>query len=137
MPLVVQRAQGTVRRAAHGAAAVLSAVLLAAVAGESLPVSDRAAGTLGIEPLTPVSGAASDVWVWLANHPVTLVAAAIVAAASALLPWARRSTLGVAAVGLVLVGSAVLAGAGVASTVVCASVWAAAGISNVVLRRSS
>jgi hypothetical protein len=137
-PLVVQRAQGTVRRAAHGAAAVLSAVLLTAVAGKSLPVGDGVAGALGIGPLTPVPGAASDVWSWLATHPVMLVAAALVAAASALLPWARRSTpFGVAAIGFVLVCSSVLAGASVASTVVVASVWAIAGISTFVLRRSA
>jgi hypothetical protein len=137
VPLVAQRAQGATRRAAHGAMAVLSAALLAAVAGKSLPVSDHAAGTLGIEPLTPVLGAAADVWNWLAGHPVTFSAAVVVAAASTLLPWARRTTLGVPAIGFVLVSASVLAGAGVASTVVMASIWATAGISTSVLRRSS
>jgi eukaryotic-like serine/threonine-protein kinase len=137
VPLVLQRAQGTVRRAAHGALAVLSAALLAALAGERLPFTDRAAGSLDIDPLTPVLGATTDVWQWLASHPVTFAAAALVAAASALLPLARRSTFGVAAVGFVLVGASVLAGATVASTIVGASVWAVAGISSVVLRRSS
>jgi hypothetical protein len=137
VPLVLQRAHGTVRRAAHGALAVLSAVLLAALAGESLPFTDRAAGSLDIDPLTPVLDATGDVWRWLAGHPVTFAAAALVAAASALLPLARRSTFGVAAIGFVIVGASVLAGASAASTVVGASVWAVAGISSVVLRRSS
>jgi eukaryotic-like serine/threonine-protein kinase len=137
VPLVVQRAQGTVRRAAHGALAVLSAALLAGLAGESLPVTDRAASSLDIDPLTPVLGATTEVWRWLAAHPVTFAAAALVAAASALLPFARRPTFGVAAIGFVLVGASVLAGASVASTMICASVWAVAGISSVVLRRSS
>jgi hypothetical protein len=137
-PLVVQRAHGTVRRAAHGAAAVLAAVLLAAVAGERLPIADGIAGTLGISPTTPVLGAASDVWGWLATHPVTLVAAALIAAASALLPLARRWTpFGVGAIGFVLVCASVLAGASVPSTLVAASVWAIAGISTFALRRSS
>ncbi len=82
-------------------------------------------------------GAATEVWAWLAGHPVTFAAAALVAAASALLPLARRSTFGVGAIGFVLVGTSVLAGATVASTIVGASVWAVAGISSVVLRRSS
>ena len=137
VPLVLQRAQGTARRAAHGALAVLSAALLAGLAGESLPVTDRPAGSLDIDPLTPVPGAATEVWAWLAGHPVTFAAAALVAAASALLPLARRSTFGVGAIGFVLVGTSVLAGATVASTIVGASVWAVAGISSVVLRRSS
>jgi hypothetical protein len=137
VPLVLQRAQGTARRAAHGALAVLSAALLAGLAGESLPVTDRPAGSLDIDPLTPVLRAATEVWAWLAGHPVTFAAAALVAAASALLPLARRSTFGVGAIGFVLVGTSVLAGATVASTIVGASVWAVAGISSVVLRRSS
>ena len=138
VPLVLQRAQWSTRRAAHGALAVLSAVLLAGVAGKGLPVSDRTVGSLGIEPLTPVLGATSDVWSWLATRPVTFAAAALVAAASAFLAWARRSTpFGVAAIGFVLVAASVLAGASVASTVVGASVWAIAGISTFVLRRSS
>ena len=101
-------------------------------------MTDRAVGSLGIEPPTPVLTALTNVWSWLATHPVTFVAAALVAAASALLPWARRSTpFGVAAIGFVLVASSVLAGASVTSTVVGASVWAIAGISGLALRRSS
>ena len=137
VPLVLQRTQGTVRRAAHGALAVLSAALLAGLAGESLPATDRTAGSLDIDPLTPVLGATTEVWRWLAAHPVVFAAAALVAAASALLPHARRPTFGVAAIGFVLVCASVLAGATVASTLVCASVWAVAGISSVVFRRSS
>jgi eukaryotic-like serine/threonine-protein kinase len=137
-PLVLQRANGTARRAAHGALAVLSTVLLAGVAGKTLPATGESAGTLGIEPLSSAQGAAMDVWSWFAGHPATCAAAALVAAASALLPWARRSTpFGVAAIGFVLVAASVVAGAGVAGTVVAVSAWAIAGISAFVLRRSS
>ena len=60
------------------------------------------------------------VWTWLAAHPATIAGRALVAAASALLPVARRSSrFGVAAIGFVLVAASVLAGAGVASTFVC------------------
>jgi eukaryotic-like serine/threonine-protein kinase len=137
VPLVLQRARGTARRAAHGALAVLSAALLAGVAGKSLPVTDRSSDSLGIDPSTPVRGATTEVWGWLAAHPVTFAAAALVAAASALVPLARSWTLGVVTLGFVLVGSSVLAGASIAATVVGASVWAVAGISSGMLRRSS
>jgi hypothetical protein len=138
VPLVLQRAQGPVRRFAQGTLAVLSAVLLAGLAGTSMPVTDRAIGTLGIEPLTPVLGASSAVWTWLATHPVTFAATVLVAGASALLPWARRSTpYGVLGIGFALVAAAVLAGASIAATVIGASVWAFAGVAAVVARRSS
>ncbi|HEX5028989.1 MAG TPA: serine/threonine-protein kinase [Gaiellaceae bacterium] len=138
VPLVLQRAHGTWRRAAHGALAVLSTVLLAALAGRELPFTDAAVKSLGVEPLTPVAGAASDVWVWLAAHPVTSVAALLVAAASALLPWARRfSQFGVGAVGFVLVAASVFAGASVPSTLLALLIWGVAGFSDQLLRRAS
>jgi hypothetical protein len=138
VPLVVQRAKGTVRRAAHGALAVLSAALVAAVGGNSLPIADETAGSLGIEPLTPVPDAGLGVWSWLAEHPATTVAAVLVAAAAALLPWARRaSRYGVAGMGFVLVAASVLAGAGPVSILVCLSAWAIAGLSAGAFRRDS
>jgi hypothetical protein len=138
VPLVLQRAEGSWRRAAHGALAVLSTVLLATLAGSDLPFTDAAVKSLGVEPLTPVAGAASDVWAWLAAHPVTCVAALLVAAASALLPWARRrSPFGVGAVGFVLVAASVFAGASVPSTLLALAIWGAAGLSGQLLRRAS
>ena len=136
VPLVAQRAHGSVRRAAHGALAVLSAALVAAVGGGSVPFADEAAGSLGIEPLTPVPDAGVGVWTWLLEHPATTLAAISVAAASALLPVARRSSrFGVVGIGFVLVAASVLAGAGVASTFVCLAAWAIAGLSAGLLRR--
>ena len=138
VPLVLQRAQGTVRRGAQGALAVLSAVLLAGVAGHRLPVADEPAGALGIDPLTPVSDVGLGVWSWLAAHPATIAAAVLVAAATALVPSARRSSpFGVAAIGFALTGASVVAGASVASTVVVLLGWAVAGGSTIALRRVS
>ena len=138
VPLVVQRAKGTVRRAAHGALAVLSAALVAAVGGNTLPIAEETAGSLGIEPLTPVPDAGLGVWSWLAEHPATTVAAILVAAAAALLPWARRvSRYGVAGMGFVLVAAAVLAGAGLVSILVCLAAWTIAGLSAGAFRRAS
>jgi hypothetical protein len=138
VPLVVQRARGGARRAAHGAAAVLSAALLAAVGGDTVPIAQEASGSLGIEPLTPVPDVSIGVWEWLLGHPATTTAALLVAAASALLPWARRASRhGVAAIGFVLVAASVLAGAGIASTLVCLAAWAIAGFAATAFRRVS
>ena len=138
VPLVAQRANGWARRAAHGAMAVLSAALLAAIAGDALPVAGENAGTLGIGPLTPLSDAGIDIWGWLAGHPTIPIAAALVGAASALLPWSRRvSTFGVATVGFALVAASVVAGSGVASTLACLTVWAISSVSAAMFRRTS
>jgi hypothetical protein len=128
-PLVLQRAQGTVRRAAQGALAVLSASLLTAV-------SDGRAG-LGISPLsTPEETAHAASSAVLANTVLTLSILGI-AAAAALLPWVRRRTpYGVGAIGFVLTTASVLGGAGIASTLVVVLVWAGAGVLSVLARRS-
>ena len=136
VPLVLQRATGYARRAAHGAIAVLSAALMAGVAGHDLPVTGEASGALDIDPLTPFSGAARATWSWIAAHPGVTTAAVLVALSAALLPSARRaSRFGVAAIGFVLVAASVLAGAGVPSTIVCVCGWAIAGISAAMFRR--
>ena len=117
--------------------AVLSVVLLSAVAGEQLPVAGGTASALDLGPLDSVGSAAAAVWGWLLHEPLVLVAAILVGAASALLPWARRySRLGVAAVGLVVTGASVLAGAGVASTIVVMLAWAGFALAAAAPRRA-
>jgi len=138
VPLVVQRAGGRVRRAAHAAVAVLAAAMLAGVAGHQLPLTGEAPGTLGIGPLTPVLDASNAIWTALAGHPLTTAAAILFALAAALLPWARRFTpAGVAIVGFVVTAASVTAGAGVTSTVAVVAVWAAAGLSAAAFRPAS
>jgi hypothetical protein len=138
VPLAVQRAEGTVRRAAQGALAVLSAALLAALGGTTIPIADESSGSLGIEPLTPVAGASIGVWDWLLGHPATTMAALLVGTAAAALPSVQRaSRYGVAGTGFVLVAASVLAGAGIASTLVCLTAWAIAGLSAGAFRRVS
>jgi hypothetical protein len=137
VPLVLQRAQGTVRRAAHGALAVLSATLLAGLGGDDLPVGGGQAGPLAIGPLTSVSDAALASSNALLGNTLVTVAAITAAIASAALPWARRrSPYGVAAVGFALTAASVVVGAGVAGTAVVFLVWAAAGISAAAFRRA-
>jgi eukaryotic-like serine/threonine-protein kinase len=138
VPLVVQRADGRVRRAAHAAVAVLAAALLAGIAGHDLPLTGETPGTFGIGPLTPVFDASNAVWGALAGHPLTTAAAILFALAAALLPWARRfSPAGVAVVGFVVTAASVAVGAGVTSTVAVVAVWAAAAFSAATFMRAS
>jgi hypothetical protein len=125
LPLVLIPVRNTARRAAHGALAVLTTVLLAATADESVPLAGGAAPALDVGPLDTVGSAATAVWSWLVHEPVVLAAAILAGAAAALLPWARSwSRLGVGGLGLVVTGASVLAGAGVGSTIVVVLVWA-------------
>ncbi len=138
VPLVLQRAEGTLRRAAHGALAVLSAALLAGVAGNGLPFTSEPAEPLGIGPLTTVTDAGAAVWSSLLASAFLTGAVVLAATASALLPWARhRSRYGVAAIGLALTAASVIAGAGVGSTIVVFSVWAVAATFAAVARSTS
>jgi hypothetical protein len=124
IPLVLLPIGNAARRAAHGVVAVLSTVLLAAVAGESLPVAGGGAASLEIGPLDSVASTASALCGWLAGEPLVVAAALVVGVAAALLPWARRhSRVGVAGIGFALTAASVLAGAGVASTIVVMLVW--------------
>jgi hypothetical protein len=125
-PLVLQRADGPVRRAAQGVLAVLSAALLAGVAGETLPLTGEHAGSLGIGPLSTLTQTGTAVWGSLTASALVLPAAVLVGLASALLPLARaRWKYGVAGVGLALTAAAVVAGAGFASTIAVFVAWAA------------
>jgi eukaryotic-like serine/threonine-protein kinase len=138
VPLALIPVKNTARRAAHGVLAVLSVVLLSAVAGEQLPVAGGAPSTLDLGPLDSVGSVATAVWGWLLHEPLVLVAAILVGAASALLPWARRhSRLGVVGVGLVVTGASVLAGAGVASTIVVMLAWAGFALAAAAPRRAA
>jgi hypothetical protein len=124
VPLALLPVKGIVRRAAQGALALLSTVLLAAVGGDALPIAGGIAAPLGVGPLDSLGSAAAAVWAWLAHEPLVLVAAIVSAAAAALLPWARRRwRFGVAGVGFVVTAASVLGGAGVVATIVVMLVW--------------
>ena len=136
VPLAVQPAHGMVRRAAQAGGAVLSALLVAGVAGEELPLANQPAKPLGIGPLDPVSDAAITIWGSIAAFPITLAGVAGAAVMAAILPLARRrSRWGVAAVGAVLTAWAIAAGAGFGSAVGLILVWAVAAVLAAGLRR--
>ncbi len=137
VPLAVQPASGAARRAAQAGLAVLSAILVAGVAGERLPLGNRPAEALGIGPVDPVTDAAVTVWEMLAAHPVALGAAALAAVAAGVLPWARQSSrYGVPVIGAGVTIAAIAAGAGVVSTVALLLVWSIAAGAAAMLRRS-
>ena len=127
VPLVVLPARGAVRRAAQGGVAVLSAALLAGMAGKELPLTSEAAASVGLAPSDSAREVALSVWGELALHPVVLAGAVACALAAAMLPWAARTTRhGVAAVGSVLLVAAAATGTGVAGLLVAGLVWALA-----------
>jgi hypothetical protein len=138
IPLAVQPARGVVRRAAQAGLAVLSALLVAGVAGETLPLENRSATALGIGPVDPVADVALNLWDALAAYPVALGAAALAAVAAGILPWARqRSKYGMAVIGAVVTIGAIGAGAGVTSTVALLLVWSVSAAVAETLRRRS
>jgi hypothetical protein len=114
VPLVLLPVRNGGLRAAHGVLAVLATALLAGT------------GTLELGPLDSVASTALGVWAWLGSEALVAVTASVVGAAAAALPMARRrSRLGPAGVGFAVTAWFVLAGAGVASTVVVMGVWTA------------
>ena len=137
VPLALIPVRNTARRAAQGVLAVLSTVLLAAVANEQLPVAAGVTAPLDVGPLDSVGSAAGAVWTWLAHEPLVLAAAIVLGASAALLPWARRfSRGGVAGIAFVVTAASVLAGAGVASTIVVMLVWGGYALAAATARRA-
>jgi hypothetical protein len=127
VPLVVLPARGVVRRSVQAALGVLSAAFLAGVARDALPLTSAPAGSLEITPSGSVRDVALAVWGELALHPVVLGGAVVAALATAILPWAARTTrYGVAAIGSVLLVAAAATGTGVAGLLVAGLVWAVA-----------
>jgi hypothetical protein len=136
VPLVVQPARGAVRRAAVAGLAVLSAALVAGVAGEELPLGSDRAPSVGISPLDTAPEIAAALTRALLGEPVLLAGALAAALAAAILPTARRRwKYGVLAVGTALVVGSVAVGVSVAAIPVVALVWAVAGATAAGTRR--
>ena len=137
VPLALIPVRNTARRAAQGVLAVLSTVLLAGVSGSELPIGGGDAPRLDVGPLDSVSAAGAAVWSWLAHEPIVLAAAIVVGTAAALVPWARRHPpFAVAAIGFAVTAASVVAGAGIASTIVVMLVWAGFGLAAAAPRRA-
>jgi hypothetical protein len=125
VPLVLMPIRSTVRRAAHGALAVLATAFLAGTA------------TIELGPLSSFGSAALGAWAWLGEEALVTATAIVLAMAAAVLPWARRrSRYGVAAVGFAVVAGSILAGAGVAGTIVVLGAWAGVALVAAAPRRA-
>jgi eukaryotic-like serine/threonine-protein kinase len=124
VPLAVQPLRTPARKAAQAALAVLSAGLVAALAGERLPVGGVRLSSPEIAPGDSPTEIAVGLWGSLAAEPVFPVAALVAATAAVALPWARRrSRAGVAALGTAIVVCATAAGAGIAAVALLVAVW--------------
>jgi hypothetical protein len=124
VPLAVQPARGPVRRAAQGALAVLTAGLLAGVAGDPLPFTDSTAASLGLVPSDTVGDVLLALEGALSSLTLLLAAAAVAALAAAILPWARsQSRYGVAAVGGVVLAGTLATTPVLAAVPLIVAVW--------------
>lgn len=124
LPLVALCVTNPLRRAASAAAGVLTAVAVAGIAGDSLPLAHEAApARLALGATGSPREAASIVLSTLQAQPVTLVVASIAALAAAVLPLAaRRGYPGIAAYGVAVVAVSLAAGVGIAAVpAVCAT----------------
>jgi hypothetical protein len=122
LPLAVQPARGTVRKAAQAALAVLAAVAL--TAGERGPLAGASPAPLHLAPADSLGQVSLALRGTLASAPVLMVAMAVLAVSAATLPLVRvRSRYGVAALGVALTIGSVAAGVGLASIPLVVAVW--------------
>jgi hypothetical protein len=125
LPLLVQPARGIVRRAAQAMLAVLAATLVAASAGDELPLTGAPAQPLDVAPQDSVGEIGAGLWGVAILDPTLALGAAALGLAAAILPWARRrSRYGILAVGTVLLAGAVATHTSIAAVLLVALVWA-------------
>jgi hypothetical protein len=109
LPAILLPIRRAVWRAAFGALAVLLAGVAAGVRGATLPLSDRAAASPGIDGREDPGGVASALLDSLAARPELLLTAAVVAGLAALLPLAaERGIWPVAALGAAAIAALLL-----------------------------
>ena len=125
VPLTVQPARGVVRRFTQAVLAVVAATIVAASAGDELPLTAAPAQPLSVAPQDSVGETGARLWNAATLDPTLVLGALALGLAAVILPWARRrSRYGVLAVGAVLLAGAVATGMGFAAVLVVAIVWA-------------
>jgi hypothetical protein len=129
LPLAAQLARGRARRALQAFAAVLLAALIAGLRKVPLPFDGSAPPLgLGVTGSTRPSAVAHALWSQLAAHPVLLTEALVLAAAAALLPYARnRGPWPAAAFGAALLAGTALTAPAAAVLPLIAAAWLTAG----------
>jgi hypothetical protein len=129
VPLVAQPVRTPIRKGMQTAAAVLLAGAVAALSGEALPVGGDGLDAPDLVPGSSVTEAAAALAGSLLSQPLLIAGAALLAAVAVALPWTRRrSRLGVAALGLLVVSAAVAAGTGLASIPLLVAGWGVAAV---------
>ncbi len=117
LPLVVQPVRSPFLRGAQAAVAVLAAGFVTAIATGS-----------GLSPASSVTDVAAALWAGVVTQPAALATALVAAATAIALPWVRRMhRFGVAAIGVVLVATAVATGSGPLGVLITTACWGAAG----------
>jgi hypothetical protein len=122
-------ARGRARRAAQAFAAVLLAALVAGLRKAPLPLDGSTPPLgLGITGSTRPTAVAHALWAQLAAHPVLLGEALVLAAAAALLPYARnRGPWPAALFGAALLAGTALTAPAAAVLPLIAAAWLTAG----------
>ncbi|MFL5955590.1 MAG: serine/threonine-protein kinase [Gaiellaceae bacterium] len=129
VPVAAQVARGRARRAAQAFAAVLLAALVAGLRKVPLPFDGSAPPLgLGLAGSTRPTAVAQAFWHQLTLHPVLAAEAVVLAAAAALLPYARgRGPWPAAAFGAALLGATALTAPAAAIVPLIAAAWLTAG----------
>jgi hypothetical protein len=129
LPLAAQLARGRMRRALQAFAAVLLAALIAGLRKVPLPFDGSGPPLgLGVTGSTRPSAVAHALWSQLDAHPVLLTEALVLAAAAALLPYARnRGPWAAAAFGAALLAGTALVAPAAAVLPLIAAAWLTAG----------
>lgn len=126
VPLAVQPVRSAARRAAQAALAVLSAALVAGIAGDEPPLGDAPPPPFHVTPLDSAPEIALALWGALLAQPLLAGGAAVAAAAAVVLPRLRRWRFGAAALAAALLAGSAAAGTELAALVALGLAWAAA-----------
>jgi Protein kinase domain len=110
LPLILQPVRSTWRRALHAGTAVLTAALVAGLTGEPLPFAGGRIGSLGLDGERSPLNVLATVRHTITAHPTIALEALALAAAVAVLPFARRKGIwGIALYGAGAIAATVLA----------------------------
>jgi hypothetical protein len=129
VPLAVQPARGTVRRAAQAALAVVTAGLFAGLHGRPLPFTQTTVGDLGLTATPHAATVAQALLTTALDSRAILFGAAILSVSAALLPLVRRQgRLGVAVLCLGQTIPLLIVAPSTATTSIVLGGWLLAGL---------
>ena len=126
VPLLVSRVRSTPRRALQAGAAVLAAAVVAGIDHLPLPFDGRTAPhDLGLAESTSATATAAVLWHAFLSRPALVVETLVLAAAAALIPYARaRGLWAIAGLGAAMLAAALLPVPAVAAIPLVVCIWA-------------